>query len=317
MAAPLRLLGKKHRAQLTLLVNPRTILRWHARLVARKWTYPHRSPGRPPKPEALRRLVIRLARENPGWGYRRFQGELMGLGRKVTASTVWEILKKAGIAPAPQRADRSWTAFLRAQASSIVATDLFHVDAVFLRRWFVLFFIEHGTRRVHIAGITRHPTGTWVAQQARNYLIDLGDRAESITFLIRDRGPYFTDTFDAVFQAIDVQVGLTLPTVPRMNAIADHTDRSNSVLRTNSSDPNHPLTATKTASTDVTDSAASSTSIRRSHRVTQFPAPTGCAPHTRPQLPRRKPPRSPSRPGCGQQFREARSPLKKLTHSQP
>ncbi|MEU1625626.1 helix-turn-helix domain-containing protein [Streptomyces sp. NPDC020096] len=221
MAALLRLLGKKRRAQLTLLVSPRTVLRWHARLIARKWTHPRQRSGRPPKPEALRRLVIRLAREHPGWGYRRIHGELLGLGRKVAASTVWEILKKAGIDPAPQRTDRSWTTFLKAQASSIVATDVFHVDTVFLRRWFVLFYIEHGSRRVHIADVTRHPTGPWTTQQARNYLMDTGDGAESITFLIRDRGPYFTDSFDAVFRAVGIRVIPTLPAVPRTNAVAE------------------------------------------------------------------------------------------------
>ncbi|MEV6132647.1 integrase core domain-containing protein [Streptomyces violaceusniger] len=221
MAALLRMVNKKQRARLALLVTPRSVLRWHARLVARKWTYPHRRPGRPPKPEALRHLVLRLARENPGWGYRRIHGELLGLGRKVGASTVWEILKKAGTDPSPQRADRSWAAVLKAQASAIVATDLFHIDTVLLRRWFILFFIDHGARRVHIAGITRHPTGPWITQQARNYLMDLGDRAESIKFLIRDRGAYFTDSFDTVFQAAGVRVIPTLPAVPRMNAIAE------------------------------------------------------------------------------------------------
>ncbi|MFD5389566.1 integrase core domain-containing protein [Streptomyces sp. NPDC127074] len=181
-----------------------------------------RRPGRPPTPEALRQLVLRLTRENPGWGYRRIHGELLGLGRKLGASTVWEILQKAGIDPAPQRANQSWPAFLKAQASAIVATGLFHIDTVFLRRWFVLFFIDHGTRHVHIPGITRHPTGPWITQQARNYLVDLGDHAESISFLTRDRGPYFTNSSDAVFQATGVHVIPTLPQVPRMNAIAEH-----------------------------------------------------------------------------------------------
>ncbi|QDL75844.1 integrase [Streptomyces malaysiensis subsp. malaysiensis] len=221
MAALLRIVSKQRRPQLAMLVTPRSVLRWHARLIAWKWTYPSRRPGRPSKPEAPRQLVLRIARENPGWGYRRIHGELLGLGHKIGASTVWEILKKAGIAPSPQRADRSWAAFLKAQASAIVATDLFHIDTVFLRRWFVLFFIDHGTRRVHIAGITRRPTGPWITQQARNYLMDLGDHAESITFLIRDRGAYFTDSFDAVFQATGVHVLPALPRVPRMNAIAE------------------------------------------------------------------------------------------------
>lgn len=178
IASLIRLLNKRQRLSLKLLVTPRTVLRWHARLVKRKWTHPHRRPGRPPKPAALRALVLRLARENDGWRYRRIHGELLNLGWKVAASTVWKILQEAGIDPAPQRTDRSWARFLKAQASAIVATDLFHVDTVFLRRWFVLFFIEHDTRRVHIAGITRHPTGPWVTQQARNYLMNLDDRAE-------------------------------------------------------------------------------------------------------------------------------------------
>ncbi|MBP8534587.1 transposase [Streptomyces sp. MK37H] len=221
MAALLRLVSKQRRTQVALLVSPRSVLRWHARLIAWKWTYHSRRPGRPPKPEALRQLVVRLARENPGWGYRRVHGEFGGLGHNVAASTVWSILREAGIDPSPQRTDRSWATFLKAQASAIVATDLFHIDTVLLRRWFVLFFINHGTRRVHIAGITRHPTGPWITQQARNYLMDLGDHAESVRFLIRDRGAYFTDTFDAVFHVIGVHVLPTLPRIPRMNAIAE------------------------------------------------------------------------------------------------
>ncbi|MER6145679.1 helix-turn-helix domain-containing protein, partial [Streptomyces sparsogenes] len=122
-----RIVSKERRTQVALLVTPRSVLRWHARLIAWKWTYPSRRPGRPPKPEALRQLVVRLARENPAWGYRRIQGELLGLGRKVAASTVWSILKEAGIDPSPQRMDRSWATFLKAQASAIVATDLFHI----------------------------------------------------------------------------------------------------------------------------------------------------------------------------------------------
>ncbi|MFI8991511.1 integrase core domain-containing protein [Streptomyces antimycoticus] len=221
IAALLRIVSKQRRPQLALRSSPRSVLHWHARLIAWKWTFPSRRPGRPPKPEALRQLVVRLARENPGWGYRRIHGELVGLGHTIAASTVWKILKEAGVDPSPQRTDRSWAAFLKAQASAVVATDLFHIDTVFLQRWFVLFFIEHGTRRVYIAGITRHPTGPWVTQQARNYLMDLGDHAQSIRYLIRDRGTYFTESFDAVFQAIGTRVVPTLPQAPRMNAIAE------------------------------------------------------------------------------------------------
>ncbi|WP_230993587.1 hypothetical protein [Streptomyces endocoffeicus] len=134
MAALLRMTNKQQRSQLALLVTPRSLLRRHTRIVARKWTYPRRNPGRPPKPEALRQLVLRLARENPGWGYRRIHGELLNLGPKLGASTVREISQKAGIDPAPQRTNQSWPAFLKAQASAIEATDLFHIDTAFPRR---------------------------------------------------------------------------------------------------------------------------------------------------------------------------------------
>ncbi|MGW7004854.1 integrase core domain-containing protein [Streptomyces sp. NPDC054933] len=222
LAALLRLLSKRDRAALKLLVTPRTVLRWHARLVAKKWTYPHRGPGRPPKPEALRALVRRLARENERWGYRRIHGELLNLGWKVAASTVWEILKQADIDPAPQRADRSWSRFLQAQAAGILAVDVFHVDTVFLKRLFVLFFVEHGPRRVHIAGVTRNVTAQWAAQQARNLLMSLDDtRTAGIRYLIRDNAGYFTEGFDAVFTSVGARVVPILPGVPRMNAIAE------------------------------------------------------------------------------------------------
>jgi putative transposase len=155
-----------HLRQLRLIISPRTLLRWHAGLVRRHWAYPRRAPGRPRTPLAMRALVLEMARDNPGWGYRRIQGELAGLGYMVAPSTVWQILKDAGIDPAPRRAGQGWRAFLAGQAKTILAADFFHVDTVFLRRLYVLFFIEHATRRVHLAGITAHPTGAWVTQQA-------------------------------------------------------------------------------------------------------------------------------------------------------
>src|SRR4051812_21587604 len=155
------------------LVSPRTLLRWHAQLVARRWTYPHRRPGRPPTAAPIRALVLRMARENPRWGYRRIQGELIGLGHPVAASTVWKILKSAGLDPAPRRSGPTWQQFLAAQAHAILAIDFAHVDTVFLRRLYILVVIEHRRRRVRIAGLTAHPTGVWVAQQARNLLMDV------------------------------------------------------------------------------------------------------------------------------------------------
>ena len=203
------------------LVSPRTLLRWHAQLVARRWTYPHRRPGRPSTPPPIRALVLRMARENPRWGYRRIQGELIGLGHQVAASTVWTILKSAGLAPAPRRSGPTWRQFLAAQAHAILAIDFAHVDTVLLRRLYILVVIEHDRRRVHLAGITAHPTGDWVTQQARNLLMDLGERADRFRFLIRDRDSKFTAAFDAVFTGADIRIIRTPVRAPRANAIAE------------------------------------------------------------------------------------------------
>ncbi|GAA0416198.1 hypothetical protein Acor_56320 [Acrocarpospora corrugata] len=135
---------------------------------------------------------MRLARENPTWGYQRISRELPGVGLRVPPSTVRDILKRAGLGPVPRRAGPRWSRFLKAQAEGIWACDLFHVDTVYLKRFYVLFFIEHATRVIHIAGVTTHPTGAWVAQQARNLVMDLGEQAEGIRFLIRDRDAKFT-----------------------------------------------------------------------------------------------------------------------------
>ena len=221
LAALARLLPRSQLRQLRLIISPRTLLRWHADLIRRHWAYPRRAPGRPRTAPAVRALVLEMARDNPGWGYRRIHGELAGLGHKLAPSTVWQILKDAGIDPAPTRSGQTWRAFLKAQAKTILATDFFHVDTVFLRRLYVLFFIEHGTRRVHLAGITAHPTGEWVAQQARNLLMDLGDHADGVKFLIRDRDAKFTAAFDAVFAAAGVRIIKTPVQAPRANAIAE------------------------------------------------------------------------------------------------
>jgi hypothetical protein len=154
----------------SFMVTPATLLRWHRRLVARRWTYGGRR-GRPPVDEEIRELVLRLARENPRWGYQRITGELNGLGI-VSATTVAKILRQAGLGPAGERSGLSWRAFLRAQAASMLAVDFFTVETISLQRLYVLFFIELGSRRVHLAGSTANPTGAWVTQQARQVRLD-------------------------------------------------------------------------------------------------------------------------------------------------
>jgi transposase len=177
-------------------VTPATLLAWHRRLVARKWDYASsRRPVRPSTAAAIRKLVIRIATENPAWGHRRVQGELVRLGHPIAASTVWQILHDAGIGPAPRRTGPTWKQFLTAQARGILAAEFVHVDTVLLRRVYALIVIEHGTRRAHLAGITANPDGSWTTQAARNLLMDLGHRAATVKFLIRDRAGQFTSSF--------------------------------------------------------------------------------------------------------------------------
>jgi putative transposase len=205
-----------------MLVQPATLQRWHRDLVRRRWTYPHRR-GRPALAAELRELALRLARENPTWGYRRIHGELCRLGYKdkIGASTVWTILQRAGVAPAPARSALTWRQFLRAQARGVLAVDFFTVDTVFLQRLYVLFVIEVATRRVHVLDVTSHPVGARVVQQARNLLMAVGDDPGRFRFLIRDRDTKFTAAFDAVFAAEGIEVLRTPVRAPRANAYAE------------------------------------------------------------------------------------------------
>ena len=204
-------------------VTPATVLAWHRRLVARKWDYTsRRHPGRPSTAAAIGELVIRIATENPARGHRRVQGELVRLGHPIAASTLWQILHDAGIDPAPRRTGPTWKQFLTAQARGIIAAGFIHVDTVFLRRLYAVIVIEHGTRRAHLAGITASPDGAWTTQAARNLLMDLGQRAVSLKFLIRDRAGQFTDSFDTVFTAEGIRILASPPQAPRAKPLVSH-----------------------------------------------------------------------------------------------
>ena len=189
LATLLGVIPKARRQGLRLLVTPDTILRWHRDIARRRWAArsAHGKTGRPATPRNIKALVRRLARENPDWGYRRIHGEMAGLGVNIAASTVWEILKASGIGPARQSGP-NWSLFLRSQAEAILACDFFTADLLDGTQAYVLAVIEHATRRIRILGVTLHPTGQWTAQQARNLLMDLGEQAEQVKFMIRDRG---------------------------------------------------------------------------------------------------------------------------------
>jgi len=220
LAALIRLLPAKLRMH--RLVTPGTVLRWHRRLIARKWTYPHRT-GRPPVSAEIAMLIERLASENNNWGYKRIQGELLKLGHQVSASTIRRILKALKIPPAPQRrTDATWLQFLHTQAATMLATDFFHVDcAVTLQRLYCLFVMEIGSRYVRILGVTANPDGAWTVQQIRNLLMDLGDRAADFRFLVRDRAGQFTADFDAALADAGIEVVKIPPRSPRANCYAE------------------------------------------------------------------------------------------------
>ncbi|MGZ6566433.1 MAG: helix-turn-helix domain-containing protein [Solirubrobacteraceae bacterium] len=199
-------------------------MRWHRELVRRRWSYSPARPGRPPIDARTRELVARLARENPRWGYQRIAGELNKLGLSVSPSTVGRLLPRAGLGPAPRRSGPSWREFVRAQAASVVACDFVRVDTALLRHYYVLFFIELQTRRVHRAGTTANPDGQWVTQQARN--LGLSGALEDVRFLVRDRDAKFVTGFDEVFRTEGVNVVRTPFRSPQANAHAERFVRS-------------------------------------------------------------------------------------------
>jgi putative transposase len=219
LAALARLLPRERWA--AFLVTPSTLLRWHRELVARRWTYPRTGRDRRGLDESVVAVVVRLARENPRWGYLRIVGECRNLGVRVSASSVRRILRRHGLGPAPRRGGPSWAQFLYAQAGGLLATDFFTVETVGLTRLYVLFVVEVQRRFVHLVGITAHPTGAWVAQQARNLLMDLDEQAHRFRYLIRDRDAKFTAAFDAVFAASGIDVVKIPPRAPRANAYAE------------------------------------------------------------------------------------------------
>jgi len=217
LAALARLLpwGRRH----GLVVTPQTLLRWHRELVRRKWAQPRRALGRPPTDGGVRELVLRLARENPRWGYPRIVGELLKLRLRVSPSTVRRILLTARSGPAPRRSGPSWQQFLRQQAASMLACDFFTVETISLRRFYVLFFIELESRRVHLVGCTTNPPGAWVTQQARN--LSFTGLFERMRFLVHDRDSKFAASFDEVFRSEGIKVIHTPIRAPQANAYAE------------------------------------------------------------------------------------------------
>jgi transposase InsO family protein len=223
LAARLSTLPRPSLHRLRLLVRPDTVLRWHRDLHARrhaKASRPRRR-GRPRTVRSIRALVLRLVAENPSWGYRRVHGELLTLGVKVAASTVWEILRAAGIDPAPDRAATTWAQFLRSQAEAPLAADFLETITLTGTRVYILAVVEHASRRVRILGVTGHPTAEWVTQTARNLVMDLQDAGCRVKYLIRDRDGKYPALLDTVLADAGITVVLSGVRIPRMNAVME------------------------------------------------------------------------------------------------
>ena len=220
LAVLIRLLPRTLRAH--RLVTPGTVLRWHRRLVRKKWTYPN-GTGRPPVSTEITTLIERLATENSSWGYKRIQGELLKLGYRVGASTIRRVFKALRIPPAPKRhTDTTWRQFLHAQAATMLAVDFFHIDcAMTLRRLYCFFVIKAGSRYVHLLGVTTNPDGPWTVQQIRNLLMDLGDRTADFRFLISDRAGRFCASFDAILASAGIEPIKIPPRSPQANSDAE------------------------------------------------------------------------------------------------
>ncbi|MEU8911599.1 integrase core domain-containing protein [Streptomyces mirabilis] len=223
LAALLHRLPSEVLRRIRLMVRPDTVLRWHRDLVARRHAARSRPkrPGRPRTVRSVRLLVLRLARENSNWGYRRIHGELLVLGVRVAASTVWEILQEAGIDPAPERATSTWADFLRSQADALLACDFLETITLSGARLYVFAVIEHASRRIRVLGATAHPTASWVTQAAKNLVMDLEDAGCRARFLIRDRDGKFPALFDTVLNDAGIGVVLSGVRMPRMNSIME------------------------------------------------------------------------------------------------
>jgi transposase InsO family protein len=223
LAALLHRLPRDMLGRFRLLIRPETVLRWHRDLLARRHAARSRPrrPGRSRTIRSIRLLVLRLARENPGWGYRRIHGELLVLGIRIAASTVWEILQRAGIDPAPERTPSTWAGFLRSQADALLACDFFETVTLTGGRLYVLAVIEHASRRIRVLGTTSHPTACWVVQAARNLVMDLEDAGSRARFMIRDRDGKFPGLFDALLADAGIETVLSGIQLPGMNAICE------------------------------------------------------------------------------------------------